>query len=91
MRTGAMELGKVRCLPQRAASSMLCPADKKQVRIGAMELARCLPWRAASSMLWPADKKRLRTGAVELGKMLTPESRLLHVVPGGQEAGENSL
>jgi hypothetical protein len=31
----------------------------------------------------------VRAGAMELGKVLTPESRLLHVVPGGQEAGEN--
>ncbi len=31
----------------------------------------------------------MRTGAKELGKVLTPESCLLHVVPGGQEAGEN--
>ncbi len=51
--------------------------------------ARCLPRRAASSMLCPADKKQVRTGAMELGKVLTSESRLLHVVPGGQEAGEN--
>jgi hypothetical protein len=42
-------------------------------------------------MLCPADKRRLRTGAMELGKVLTPESRFLHVVPGGQEAVENSL
>ncbi len=40
-------------------------------------------------MLCPAGKKCVRTGAVELGKVLTPQSRLLHVVPGGQEAGEN--
>ncbi len=42
-------------------------------------------------MLCLAGMKRVRTGAIELGKVLTPESRLLHVVPGGQEAGENSL
>jgi hypothetical protein len=33
----------------------------------------------------------MNTGAIELGKVLTPESRLLHVVPGGQEAGENRV
>ncbi len=51
----------------------------------------CLPRRVAFSMLCPAGKRQVRTGAMELGKVLTPESRLLHVVPGGQEAGENSL
>jgi hypothetical protein len=96
---------------------MLCLADKKRVRTGAVELGkvltpesplllvvpsrqeagenwcsgrkRFLPWRAASSLLCPAGKKRVRTGAVELGKVLTPESRLLHVVPGEQGAGES--
>jgi hypothetical protein len=40
-------------------------------------------------MLCPVDKKRVRTGAIELDKVLTTESRLLHVVPSRQEVGEN--
>jgi hypothetical protein len=50
---------------------------------------RCLPPRVPFSMLCPAGKKQVRTGAMELGKVLTPESRLLHVVPSRQDVDEN--
>ncbi len=93
---------------------MLCPAGKKRVRTGEMELDKVLtpesrllhvvpggqeagesrcngtgPHRVLFSTLCLVDKKEMRIGAMELGKVLTPESRLLHVVPDGQEAGKN--
>ncbi len=80
-----------RCLPQRAASSVLYPADNKQVRTGAMELGKVLTPQSRLLHVVPSKQEADETGAVELRKVLTPESRLLHVVPGGQEAVENSL
>ncbi len=64
-----IEAGENRCngtgqgaypLTRRAASSMLCPAGKRQVRSGAWNWARCLPRRAASSKLRPAGKRQVR-------------------------------
>jgi hypothetical protein len=79
MRTGAMELGKVLTLDLDPSPYV---ARQARGRKSAKELGKVLPRRVASSMLCPANKMRMRTGAVELRKVLTPESCLLHVVPG---------
>jgi hypothetical protein len=55
---------------------------------GAMELGKVLTLDLDPSP-YCARQARGRTSAKELGKVLTRESRLLHVVPSEQEANEN--
>jgi hypothetical protein len=48
------------------------------------------PRESASPLfLCLADKNEMRKGAMEMGKVLTPESRLLHVMPSRQEVDDN--
>jgi hypothetical protein len=68
---------------------MLCLADKKRVRTGAVELGKVLTPKSPLLRVLQAGKKRVRTGAVELGKMHTPESSFLHVMPSRQDVDDN--
>jgi hypothetical protein len=83
VRTGAMELGKMLTLD--LDPSPYC-ARQARGRTSAKELGNA---RVLFSTLCLIDKKEMRMGAMELGKVLTPESRLLDVVPDRQEAGKN--